>query len=196
MATAAMIGGSLLGAASSRSASKKQSKSVDRATEAQLQASRDAQQYTKEAATQARGDVNRLFGQQEQNTRAGIQAGLDLYGQTIPSQFEQARQGNLNAQQQLSQGVQQQNNAILGGAIDYSQFQPQQTQAADTSMFNVQMPNYTFTDGTDTFTPQPDPTQEPQTNQFQQPAINNWQGFGNNGYMGGFNFGGINRSRF
>ena len=128
-----------------------------------------AQDIVREQSDIARTDVNRLFGQQEQNARAGIQTGLDLYGQTIPAQFDQQRQGNLQAQQMLSGGLQQQNNAILGGNIDYSQFQPRQTTPVDMNMFNVQTPNYIFADGTDNFTPEPSPTQIPTTgypNQF------------------------------
>ena len=127
----------------------------------QINANNRAAEIIRQQTEQASGDASRLFGQQEQNTRSGIQAGLDLYGQTIPAQFEQSRSGNLAAQQMLSGALPQMNQAILGGAIDYSQFQPQALPQVDTSMFNVQMPDYTFMDGKSTT----DPIEAPQTPQ-------------------------------
>jgi len=139
---------------------------------------KEAQNIVTEQAGIARDDVNRLFGQQEQNSRAGLQAGLDLYGKTIPAQFEQAQAGNMNAQNMLSGALPQMNNAILGNAIDYSQFQPQSTPEVDMNMFNVDMPNYTNIDGTDNFTPEP--IQEPV---MQEPVMD----FQPQNFLGGSN---------
>ena len=184
----AMVATAVIGGAAQSRAAKKGQQAAQAGTDAQLQASREANELTERMAEQARTDVNRLFGQQEANTRAGIQAGLDLYGQTIPAQFEQSRAGNLAAQQMLSGALPQMNQAILGGAIDYSQFQPSQTPQVDTSMFNVQMPEYTPIAGQ----PQPEQQQpQPQSflggNQF-YPAQSGLNAFNRGGNM----FAGVN----
>ena len=184
---AAVIGSAVVGGIASNSASKKAAKASQAATDGQLTLGRESNDLTEKMAEQARTDVNRLFGQSEGNKRAGIQAGLDLYGKTIPAQFDQMRQGNLNAQSMLSGSLQQQNNAILGGApVDYSQYQPQQNTPVDMNMFNVPTPNYTNVDGSDNFTPapatipNPDPSLLPVMGPFNAALYNGHRTFLNN----------------
>ena len=156
--TGAITGGSaILGAFSSRSSSKRAASAAKSGSDAQAQTAQASLAQTAQLAGQSRDSANKLFGQREKNVRAGIASGEDLYRQTMPHQFSQMNAGNQNAQQVLSGGLQQANNAILGGAIDYSAFQPQSTPDIDMSMFETSTPNYTFTDGTDNFTPEPEP---------------------------------------
>lgn len=179
---AAIISSAVVGGISSNNASKKASKASGKATDGQLALGRESNAMTERMAKQAREDANRLFGQQETNTRAGVQAGLDLMGQTIPAQFQQINAGNNQAQQQLSGALPQINNAILGNAIDYSQFQPRQTPNVDMNMFNVSLPDYTFTDGSLS-----NPPPEPELSaQGEAAPVTNPSGFlGSRGSYGG-----------
>ena len=180
--TGAITGGSaILGAFSSRSSSKRAASAAKSGSDAQAQTAQASLAQTAQLAGQSRDSANKLFGQREKNVRAGIASGEDLYRQTMPHQFSQMNAGNQNAQQVLSGGLQQANNAILGGAIDYSAFQPQSTPDIDMSMFETETPNYTFTDGTDNFTPEPVPAWERPSNR----SGGFLGGYGGGGYGGG-----------
>lgn len=81
---------------------------------------------TKASVQQARGDINRLFPQAEQNLTQGFQGALDVFRDTTPQQSDIFQQGNINAQQSLLAGLPQIQNALLGGNVDLSGLQPSQ----------------------------------------------------------------------
>ena len=94
---------------------------------------------TEQAARQARKDLGQLFPQARQDVQQGFQGALDIFGQSLPAQTQAFQQGNVGAQQTLINALPQMQNAILGGQIDLSAFQPQQVDV-DTSFFQQQLP--------------------------------------------------------
>lgn len=117
---AAIAAGGVLGAAKlSSNASKAASKAASKGQASALGASGSA-------AAQAAGDVNRLFGTAADARNQGFQRAIDFTAGSIPQQIEPFQQGNLAAQQQLGQGLQQQQNALFGGPVDLSGFQARQ----------------------------------------------------------------------
>lgn len=137
----AILGG--VGLLTSRSASRSQERASQQATDAQVQAQREAIEAQRQATQEAREFAIPLFEAQQANRLLGMQAGLDLFGQTIPQQMQAFQGGNLAAQQTLSAGLNPQIQAILGGQIDLSGLQPQQVSLPDPNMFNVQLPEFT-----------------------------------------------------
>lgn len=134
MPLAAVIGvSSVLGAVSSRNASKRAVKSQDKARES-------AVTETNKSTAQARQDLFNLFPAAEQRAQQGFQGALDVFGQALPAQAQVFQQGNVAAQQQLLSGLPQFQNAILGGNVDFSQLQPTQLQQPDLSFFQQQLP--------------------------------------------------------
>lgn len=83
-----------------------------------------SQAFIERNTKQARGDIFKLFDSAQDSRQQGLQAGFDLFRQSVPVQLNTFRQGNMAAQAQLARGLPQMNNAILGAPIDYSQFQP------------------------------------------------------------------------
>jgi len=96
------------------------------AAKSQEKAFRDAQQITREATEQARGDLFSLYPSAQQAGQQGFQGALDVFSQSIPQQQQALTQGNVGAQQAILSGLPQMQNALLGGNVDYSQFQPVQ----------------------------------------------------------------------
>lgn len=86
----------------------------------------EAQRLAREAAEEARGDINRLFPEAITRGQQGFQGALDVFGQTIPGQAGVFQQGNVGAQQQILAGLPQIQNALLGGQVDFSGLQPTQ----------------------------------------------------------------------
>lgn len=109
------------------------------AAKQQTKALEEAQDLTRQAATQARGEIMGLFPQAQQNNLAGYQAALDVFNQSAPQQMQMTQQGNQNAQATLLAGLPLMNNALLGAPIDYSALQ-QQNVTYDPNMFNQQLP--------------------------------------------------------
>jgi len=133
--TAAAIGGSaLIGAYSGNKASKDAARASGAASDAQIA-------ETRRATEQARGDLFNLFPAAEANAQKGYQGALDVFGQFMPQQAQTFQQGNVAAQNQILAGMPQAQNALMGGAVDYSQFQPTQLNY-DPSMFQQQLPEY------------------------------------------------------
>jgi len=107
------------------------------------------------AVNRARKDLGELFPQARQDVQRGFQGALDVLGQTLPAQTQAFQQGNVGAQQTLVNALPQIQNAILGGQIDLSAFQPQRI-GIDTGIFQQQLPqaptgtiaNPVFDDGT------------------------------------------------
>lgn len=134
MATAALIGGSLLGAASSRSSSRRAAASQERGQQEAIAAQQ-------QAAAQTRRDAIPLFQSAQQNALAGFGGALDIFNQSIPQQQQQFQAGSVGAQQALLSGLPQGINAILGRGIDLGALQPQ---TLETSQFAPQqLPEFT-----------------------------------------------------
>jgi len=131
---AAIAGGAVIGAISSRNSSKKAAGAAVDTSDAQIQA-------TQNATNKARGDLFKLFPSAEANAQQGSQAALDVFGQFMPQQANTFQQGNMNAQNQILAGMPQAQNALMGGAVDYSQFQPKKINF-DASMFQQQLPDF------------------------------------------------------
>lgn len=101
-------------------------------------------EFMRQQAEQARGDIFRLFPAAEEARQLGTQGALDIFGQTIPQQAQQFQQGNVGAQQQLTQGLPQILAALRGTPIDISQIQPQTLQF-DPSFAQQQLPQFQST---------------------------------------------------
>ena len=132
---AVTAGASLLGAYASDRAS-------SRAADSQRDGQAAALAATERATQQARNDAIPLYGQAQQNALAGYQGAMDVFNQFAPFRERQFQQGNQNAQQALIAGLPQQQNAILGGPIDYSQMQVRNVSPPANSMFNQQLPDF------------------------------------------------------
>ena len=130
----AIAGGALIGAAASSDASKRAANTAQNTQGRQLAA-------TDAGVQQARGDLFNLFPTAEANSQKGYQSALDVFGQFMPQQASTFQQGNMAAQNQILAGMPQQHNALMGGQVDYSQFQPSQIDY-DPSMFQQQLPQY------------------------------------------------------
>ena len=147
---------------------------------------------TEQATTRARKDLGELFPQARQDVQRGFQGALDVFGQSLPAQTQAFQQGNVGAQQTLINALPQIQNAILGGQVDLSSFQPQKVDV-DTSFFQQDLPGFprgtiqnpTFTGGESfngpIFDPNNPPNQNFRANPFttiaQNPSI---------GFTGGF----------
>ena len=130
----AIAGAAVVGAVASRNASKGAARASGKASDAQIA-------ETRRATEQARGDLFNLFPAAEANAQKGYQGALDVFGQFMPQQAQTFQQGNVAAQNQILAGMPQAHNALMGGAVDYSQFQPTQLNY-DPSMFQQQLPEY------------------------------------------------------
>jgi len=115
-------------------AEKKAAKATQRGIES-------GQKRIEEGNKQAREDIFNLFPSAEANSQKGYQSALDVFGQFMPQQAQTFQQGNVAAQNQILAGMPQAHNALMGGQVDYSQFQPTQLDY-DASMFQQQLPDY------------------------------------------------------
>ena len=132
---ATAIGASaLVGAVAARNSSKRAANTAEKTQDKQIAA-------TDVGVQQARGDLFNLFPAAEANSQKGYQSALDVFGQFMPQQASTFQQGNMAAQNQILAGMPQQHNALMGGQVDYSQFQPSQVNY-DPSMFQQQLPQY------------------------------------------------------
>ena len=144
---AAIAGAAVVGAVSSRNASKK-------AASASKHASDTAAGETRRASSEARADLFKLFPASQDALSTGYKGAADIFGQSAPQQADIFQQGNVAAQRQIAAGMPQFQNAILGGQVDYNQFQPTQLQQPDFSFMQNQQfeapdpfnPNYGMTD--------------------------------------------------
>ena len=132
---ATAIGVSALVGAAAASDSSKRAANTAANTQGRQLAATDA------GVQQARGDLFNLFPTAEANSQKGYQSALDVFGQFMPQQASTFQQGNMAAQNQILAGMPQQHNALMGGQVDYSQFQPSQIDY-DPSMFQQQLPQY------------------------------------------------------
>jgi hypothetical protein len=113
----------------------------DSAQKAQKKANTSAQQLIEQKGVEARGDALSLSPASDENRNLGLQAALDVLGQSIPQQLSTFQQGNVGAQQALLSGLPQQQNAILGLPADLSGLQPQAVQF-DPGFLQQQLPNF------------------------------------------------------
>ena len=97
--------------------------STNKASKAATSAADKASGQIKDATGMARDDLFRLFPAAQANTMQGYQGALDVFKQSVPQQMAFGQAGNIAAQEQLISGMPQYQNAILGGPVDYSQFQ-------------------------------------------------------------------------
>ena len=142
-----IAGGALLGAEIG-------SKSNSKASKAQQAGADKATAETRRAADEARADIFKLFPASQDALSTGYQGASDIFGQSAPQQADIFQQGNVAAQQQIAAGMPQFQNAILGGHVDYNQFQPTQLEQPDFSFMQSQQfeapnpfnPNYGMTD--------------------------------------------------
>jgi len=130
---AATVGAAVIGGVASNVASNKASKAQGKASDAAIGA-------TRQATTAARADVNRIFPEAQSTANLGFQGALDVFGQSVPAQFDVFQQGNVAAQQALISGLPQIQNAILGGNVDFAALQPFQAQNVPTDLFQQQTP--------------------------------------------------------
>lgn len=87
----------------------------------------------------ARQELTDIFPAAIQNQRQGFQGALDIFGQSLPQQSQALTQGSMNAQQTLAASLPQFQNAILGGQVDFSAFQPRAV-SADFGFAQQQLP--------------------------------------------------------
>jgi len=132
---AAIAGAAVVGAVASDRASSKAAKAQGKASDASLA-------YTKQAADEARADINRLFPQAQQAGQQGFQGAMDVFNQSINPQMQAFQGGNVAAQNQILAGLPQMQNAILGNPIDYSQLQAYEAPQQDLSFMNQQLPYF------------------------------------------------------
>lgn len=74
----------------------------------------ESQAFIEKMGKQGRQDLFRLFSEGQQSREKGLQAGLELYKQTIPLQLNQFQMGNINAQRQIAGGLPGIESAFLG----------------------------------------------------------------------------------
>lgn len=141
-----------------------------KAAQAQQESLEKGLEFTKQAAAQARSDVQSLFPAARDDIRQSFQGALDVFGRAAPARATAFRTGNLGAQRSLLSGLDQQMNAILGRPIDTSQLRPQVV-PINTGFLNQQLPI----------------AEEPAIQPIEQPQVNPLSGaFGNNPLSGGF----------
>lgn len=116
----ASAGISLFGTAAS-SAINRPDDSAQRAQQAQ---NAQSQRFIEEQALKAENSAGRLFDNSARNLLAGNSAAMSVYKDAINPQMNTLNQGYQNAQQQISVGLPQIQNALMGLPVDYSAFQP------------------------------------------------------------------------
>lgn len=98
-----------------------------KAAKAQINANKDAQDITRQAAREAKGEAKELFDRGLQRQAQGFSQSRDLLAGGLMPQANMMNQGNLNAQNTLLGGGQGFMSAILGSGGDpYANLQAQQ----------------------------------------------------------------------
>jgi hypothetical protein len=113
----------------------------DSAQKAQIKQNAAATALIAEKGEEAAEIANQLFPASDVNRNLGLQAALDVIGQSAPQQFSAFQQGNVGAQQALLSGQQQVQNAILGLPASLSGMQPQAVQF-DPGFLQQQLPDF------------------------------------------------------
>lgn len=163
-----MLGAAALGGGASLYAANKDRKAAEKSVDKQTQQRQKSLEFIERMQNQARDDIFELYPSAQESRQAGIESGLDLYSQALPTQMDAFQQGNVGAQQALTQGNQQVQNAILGNPVDMSQMQPQRIDPQGIQgLTDVQAPQ---TQGIDQLFQQQQPQQNQQANQVGQPT--------------------------
>jgi hypothetical protein len=129
---AAVIGSTVVGAASSK-----------RASDKQVDATNKGIQQTSAMAEQSRRDAIQLYNQARQSGQRGLTSAFNFYQQAAPSKYSPITQSGLSAQRVIGQGAQQANNAILGLPVDMSFTNPQEIKPDLSFIQNAQLPEMT-----------------------------------------------------
>lgn len=125
----ATAGATIFGSAASKAINKPD----DSAQRAQMKANERNQAFIEEQAAKAERSGTSLYDLSQQNLLAGNAAAMGAYKDAFNPQLQSMGQGNYNAQQQISQGLPQIQNALMGLPVDYSAFSPMQQAAPDMS---------------------------------------------------------------
>jgi len=114
--------------------------------QAQIAANAAAQGNIEQRAGQARQDALNLIPIGDINRNIGFEAARNVLSQSQPQQLSAFQQGNVGAQGTIARGLPQIQQAILGGATDFSGFQPQTVQF-DPSFLQTPFPQFIFPTG-------------------------------------------------
>jgi len=125
----ATAGATIFGTAASQAINKPD----DSAQKAQMKANERSQEFIEQQSAKAERSGTSLFDLSQQNLLAGNAAAMGAYKDAFNPQMQAMGQGNYNAQQQISQGLPQIQNALMGLPVDYSAFSPVQQSAPDMS---------------------------------------------------------------
>lgn len=136
-----------------------------------------SQEFIRQAKEEAEAKTEQLFAGARQSGLGGFQSALDVFGQTLPQQAQAFQGGNVGAQQALIAGLPQFQNAILGGQVDLSAFQPFQSQPIDFGFAQQQLPQLQNLSAQ-----QPQFPQAPQVQQQTSPLTGIGPSFFNNGF--------------
>ena len=108
--------------------------------EAQEDANALLKQFMERQQETARTDIRNAMPSQFAAMTAGQQAGLDVYGQTMPQQANAFVGGNVAAQQALLSGMPMYEQAIRGTNVNYGGLQPYEG-SYDMSFAQQQLPD-------------------------------------------------------
>ncbi len=128
---AAVIGSTVVGVASSRSASKQQAKGIQKGLD-----------QSSALAQQAREDVMGLFDRSARSARMGSKGAFDFYKRVAPDRIAPYLQGNEQARQAITIGAQQANNAILGQPVDMGAINQPGIQPDMSYLEEAELPDY------------------------------------------------------
>lgn len=123
---AAVVGAAAIGAVASNRASKRAAKGQ-----------REALAATSAAATQARDDIRRLFGEATAARRKGFGEAIETIAGSPAKIIEPFQKGNVLAQEQVIRGLPQIQNAILGLPTDLSGFKPRTVGTPESFNFDL-----------------------------------------------------------
>ena len=105
----------------------------------QAEASR---KFIEKSIAQGRTDLLKLFPAAQESRRSGIQAGLDVFNQTIPQQVGAFEQGNLQAQRTVAGALPSRIAALKGTPMNLN-MQPSQPMGMRGIQFPQQLPQAT-----------------------------------------------------
>lgn len=123
--TLALGAGSIL---SSLWGKKKDNSNMQKQLELARQQREQSLAFIREQMGQAQNNLMTYFPQAQQSRQQGYNAAMGLMGSTFQPMLDAYQGGNMMAQQALLSGLPQQNNAILGGPLNYNFAQPQRIQ--------------------------------------------------------------------
>ena len=125
----------VIGAVSSRNASRRAANALESSEEA-------AARFARESTEEARNAAIPLYQQAQDNSLMGIQGALDVFGNTGPAQLNAFQQGNEQAQLALQYGQRQAQDAILGNTLNPYIQGSRGIDPIDPSIFQHQLPQF------------------------------------------------------